>query len=289
MQNIYAWSGLGRPLTYKWLSHRLLFISLLFAFLVAGGMYLYTYQEGAGSAAAFGLSIGLAVFFSWAITRELDPDSGWAAFLAIGLASVALWFWPYPLVKLLFLILMLLRLMNRSTGIAAKIPDVILILALTGWLLWEEQLIAGVFATLALWSNGRLPNPQHSHKFLALAVGLATILAFLQYPAQRIPNELSIWVNISIITTATGFALYSRQLKSIKSTADATEQPLSLIRLRAAQLVTLLVVTVFSLWYGDWFFKQVVTIWATFAAVFLYAAFNYRSSFKNHPNKNIRS
>jgi hypothetical protein len=281
MQKLYAWSGLSRPLSYKWFTHRLLFICLAAAFLIAAASHLADVQEGLGSAAAFGLRISLGVFFSWAITRELDPDAPWAAMLAIALASAALWFWPFPHLKLFFLVLLLLRLVNRSTGVEAKILDVLLILALTGWLLYEEQLIAGVFAALALWSNGRLPNPQPSHKYIALGVVMLTSLAIMYYPAQRMPNELSMWINISIITIATGFALYSRQLKKVKSTAEATAQPLYLVRVRAAQLISLLVFTVFSLWYGDWLFVQIIIIWATFGAIFLYAALSYKTSSLN--------
>ncbi|WP_224997985.1 hypothetical protein [Cesiribacter sp. SM1] len=278
MQQLYAWTGLGRPLSHKWFTHRLVFICLAAAFLIAAGMHLAEVQDGLYSAAVFGLRITFAVFFSWAITRELDPDEPWAAIVAVGLASAGLWFWPYPHLKLFFLVLLLLRLINRSTGVEAKIPDVLLILLLTAWLLYEEQLIAGAFAALALWSNGRLPNPQAYHKYLALAIALLTVLAAMHYPAQRVPNELSMWINISIITLATGFALFSRQLKKVKSTADATTAPLSIVRVKAAQLIALLVFTVFSLWYGDWLFVQIITIWATFGAIFLYAALNYKTS-----------
>ena len=217
--------------------------------------------------------MGLSVFLSWALARELHPDAPMAAFVAVGLSSIALWFWPYPDLQLLFFILLILRLINRSTGIPARIPDLVLMICYTAWLLYGGQLIAGILATAAFWSNSKAPEPQAAHKYAALLTGLLTILAIAQDPFQTWPGSISISTNIIIIALSTAFALFIRTVKEVKSRTDATDTPLHLHRLRSAQAIVLLAVAVFSLWHGDTFFSRLSPIWASFGGIFLYAAF----------------
>lgn len=273
MKQLYAWSGLGRPISWSLFSHRLVLICMLVAGLVAATGYLGYFNEQLQAGIFFGFSISLAVFLSWAFGRELHPDAPWAAFIAVGLASVGLYIWPWPNLLLLFCVLLSLRLVNRTSGVPARWADVVLLLALMGLLVYRGQVLAGFLVTGAFWLNGRLPRAQPLHRYLALLAGLAVLLIIWLKPFFTPPAYLSISVNILIIALATGFALFVRKLNQLRATADADNNPLLLKRLKAAQLLVLLGATVFSLWFGDAMFTALIPLWAAFGASFLYAAF----------------
>lgn len=256
-------------------------LCMLSAFLFAGYLYFHLAEQDVGRAASFGLGIGLAVFISWALARELDPDAPWAAFAVVGLSTIGLWLWPNPDLVLLFFILLMLRLMNCSSGVPARLADILLLLAYTVWLLYQGQLMAGVLATAAFWSNSKPPEAQPLHKYWALLSGILTILAIALEPFQGLPGNISININILVIALSTGFALFARTVKEVKAKADATEAPLSLHRLRSAQIIVLLVVTIFTLWHGDAFFTRLSPLWAAFGGIFLYHAFYYKPTPKH--------
>ncbi len=253
------------------------------AFLFAGGSYYLNIENYLPNAALYGFRIALVIFINWAIVRELHPDAPWAAFVVVGITSVVLFFLPDPDLQMLFFMLLALRLLTRTTGIDARIPDVLLLIIFTAWLLYQGNLSAGVFATAAFWLNSRLPQPQPWHKYIALLLALATTYSVYLNTRYSMPATLSIYINILIITLATGFALFARKMKQVQSHDDATVSPLFLKRINSAQVILLLVVTVFSLWYGDEYFNKLSPVWSAFGGIFIYAAFDRTPS----PEKDI--
>lgn len=78
---------------------------------------------------AFGA--GIAVFLTWALGRELDPDHDSSALVA-ELGAFALWFWLPSSAGLLFATLIPTRLIVRSTGRAPTRGDLILATLVAG-------------------------------------------------------------------------------------------------------------------------------------------------------------
>ncbi|MBW3544764.1 MAG: hypothetical protein KY428_04045 [Bacteroidetes bacterium] len=257
---------------------------MLVAFLLAGASYYFVLEGYLPNAAIYGSRIALVIFLSWALARELQPDAPWAAFVAVVLTAAGVWYWPDPHLPLLFFILLILRLLTRTTGVTARGADIVLLLAFTGWLLYNGHLLAGVLATAAFWLSSRLPKGRSWHLYIAFLTGAATLALFgLNLHSLR-PGELSIYVNMTIIALATGFALFSRKLKVIYSVDDAKNNPLYLSRVRSAQTTILLVITVFTLWYGDWYFNKLSPVWASFGGIFLFALFQPRPKNKDGTN-----
>lgn len=282
MHSLYKWSGLWRPISLGYRSNRLILICMLATFLLAGASYYLTRETYLPNAAIYGSRIALVIFLSWALARELHPDAPGAAFAAVALTAAGLWYWPDPHLPLLFFILLALRLITRTTGITARWADLVLLLVFTAWLLYNGHLLAGVLATAALWLSSRLPEGRSWHLYFALLAGAATLALFGQNLHSFKPGELSIYMNITIIALATGFALFSRKLKTINSGDDATNKPLYLIRIRSAHTTLLLLVTVFTLWYGDVYFDKLSPVWAGFGGIFLYALFQPGPKIKNN-------
>lgn len=281
MHNLYTWSGLWRPISLQFRSNRLVLICMLAALLLAGASYYLTRESYLPNAAIYGSRIALVIFLSWALARELHPDVPAAAFAAVALTAAGLWYWPDPHLPLLFFVLLALRLITRTTGVTARGADLALLLFFGGWLLYNGHLLAGVLATAALWLSSRLPEGRSWHLYLAFLTGAATLVLFGLHQHSLKPGPLSIYMNITIIALATGFALFSRKLKVIFSGDDATNSPLYLTRIRSAQTTILLAVTVFTLWYGDAYFNKVSPVWAVFGGIFLFALFQPGPKAKN--------
>lgn len=57
---------------------------------VTGGGYRWLIGETWLDAAVWGLLAGIAVFLTWAIGREIDPDHEWCAFVGVFITAVGL-------------------------------------------------------------------------------------------------------------------------------------------------------------------------------------------------------
>jgi hypothetical protein len=111
-----------------------------------------------GPAALHGLVWALALFLAWAIGRELAPDDQVAAFVAI---VVVLGAWAYgaaPELLPALAVVGLVRIVNRTVGPPATWIDLLLYLAVGGWLVWRGDWEVGVAGGLALLLDFRLPT-----------------------------------------------------------------------------------------------------------------------------------
>ena len=77
-----------------------------------------------------GLVLAIGFFLAWAIARELDPDHDASAFVAAALSLIPQTVLERPDLAGVLLILLLLRIVNRTVGPAAQPLDTIGILAL---------------------------------------------------------------------------------------------------------------------------------------------------------------
>ena len=101
-----------------------------------------------------GLVLAIGFFLAWAIARELDPDHDASAFVAAALSLIPQTVLERPDLAGVLLILLLLRIVNRTVGPAAQPLDTIGILAMVGVAVWRGQPLlalaaAGAFGMVA--------------------------------------------------------------------------------------------------------------------------------------------
>ena len=118
---MYRFTSIARPIDPAYLTNRALLMILPLLMLASGGLA-SLYDMGDGPAAA-AFSGALAAFAAWALTRELAPDYSGAAFVALALAWAANIALEASSVMLLFVALLLVRLVNRSTGPQWRLAD----------------------------------------------------------------------------------------------------------------------------------------------------------------------
>ena len=132
---LYRWSSLLRWYDLSLGYNRL--IGLLSA--VAGALGLVVGLSGEGAVVATvgrAAVAGLTAFGAAAVAKEIDPDHPRSAVLATAVAIPAAWIaMPESLPALLWLLL-LLRFINRATGLPPRWSDTLALLLLAGWLMW---------------------------------------------------------------------------------------------------------------------------------------------------------
>ena len=168
LSGMYRFTSIARPIDPAYLSNRALLIVLpLLMLLNAGLASIYDIGSAPLSAA---LSGALVAFAAWALTRELVPDYNAAAFVALALAWVANVALGTTQVLLVFVALLLVRLVNRSTGPRWRVLDT---LGVFGFCVWAalntQQPLILVAAAAAFTLDATLKNPLRRHYFAAAA------------------------------------------------------------------------------------------------------------------------
>ena len=99
--NLRKISAIARPVDPSFLTNRA--IALVTAVIVVGD-FLRRQFTGADllPSAWAAAGVGLAVFFAWALCREIDPDRDYSAFVAAGVALVGTLLWGVPELAVLF-------------------------------------------------------------------------------------------------------------------------------------------------------------------------------------------
>lgn len=173
-------SNIGRPIDPRHPTNLAILLVTLIA--IAAGTW---HQD-----LPWGLRLGAAGFLAWALTRELDPDHPYSAFLsatlALGLAPLAT-----PGILTSFWALLALRMLNRSPGTPTQV-DAILTIILALWASWQGTWIAGILTAAILLADARLPEPG-KHARLAPVPLLGILLA---WPHQSAWGPT--WIHASI-------------------------------------------------------------------------------------------
>jgi hypothetical protein len=158
-------TGIGRPLDFKYPGNWEIFFLTLTVTVFGIGLQL-VWGLGGFRAVLWGLSAGLSVFLTWALGRELDPDTIVSDFIAVGLTLIGLFIWGIPSLIFLFWLILAVRILNRTTGKAATILDSLGLIGLGAWLSYQGSWIAGLLSAVVFFSDSLLPRGKRSQLFL---------------------------------------------------------------------------------------------------------------------------
>lgn len=192
--------------------------------------------QGEGFLAAIGqsISVALATFLGWVIGREADPDYQASAHLGALLTLAAgLVLGPAGLLPS-FAAIMFMRLVNRSTGLAASTLDSFLILGLSLWGGLAVHPVLLLLGAAAFILDGWLQPVTGKHLVfggVSLAVGIVMGIVTGASLIEPPPTQALL---LGLIPIA-AFALAVVTIAEPQSVADYTGQPLAQSRTRAGQ------------------------------------------------------
>lgn len=256
-------SGVARPLDLSYRTNRAIVLLALGVLLIVAAA---SALAGTGTVETLTRSVGaaLAVFLSWALCREVDPDHDHSALLAAAMMILVLPALPVSDILALLWVLLVIRVVNRTTGRAAATTDLVLLLALTLWPLSRGFLQAGPIAAAAFVLDGRLHGrAPHRLPFAAAALGAAAA-ALIVTPVHLSAPSPAAWMGIVLATAL--FVPVIAASKTIHTTGDSGGLPLDPGRVMAGQVLAL--ATVISTAAGD--AQTFAPLWAAVLAAGLW-------------------
>lgn len=220
--------------------------------------------------ALWGIGAGFAIFFTWALAREIDPEHSLSAFPGIVLTFLGSLILGLPdLIKLLW-ILIIARMLNRTTGLPAKVTDSLVIVLLTGYLVWQANWLFGFFAAVAFFLDSFLPNSRRRQILFAMIALLASLVGIVLSGGFSPVGHLGVITLLAILVITLLFIPVVIRARLQHVNADFTQETLYPSRVQAAQLTTLATCWLLAIWGGDAEIYSVLPMWSAFLGTSLY-------------------
>ena len=186
---------------------------------------LFHWKDGAGVALEHAVWFALIAFGSWALARELDPDDNPAAFVSLATGVLVALSIESPGILIVFVTLGLVRIVNRTSGLAARKSDSIILM---------------VLSILAFILDGSLREPlRHQWLFGLVCIG-AVVVYMVDHdvgPDQlRAPDTLLEWLGLMSLLV---FALNTLLTRKVHARADSNRRRLDVNRVRGGMAVGL--------------------------------------------------
>lgn len=233
LKHLFRLTSLPRLIDLRVPSNRV--VALASAVALAAGMgYSLTHGESVAQAAALGIEGALSVFLAWAIARELDPDKPRSALFSILLAALLLVTEGRPFLPGVVQVLLIARILVRSTGSPPTLLDlgVLVALAVFGARV-REGIPIGLVLGGAVIADARLHDPAPRRSLIGGTLILGgTLLAawyFRSFEGSWTTPTTAQWILLAIIAAACACL----DVPSPTSTDDRKQSVLSRARLSA--------------------------------------------------------
>ena len=239
--SIYQYTSIGRPLDPAWPSNKAVLVLMPLAAVVGAAL---EWADGGTLSAVMlqAMNLALALFLSWALARELDPDDQTVAFISLAAGVLVGMLLDSPGLLAAVATLGLIRVVNRSTGLPARKSDsVVLVLLTITVIYWTGSPLFGGVAALAFVLDGSLKEPLH-HQWVFALVCLGGMIVYLVDHGGGLglpgtPDSLFEWLSVLFLLM---FALDILLTRRIRSRGDINDRPLLVGRVRGGMAVGLL-------------------------------------------------
>ena len=239
--SIYQYTSIGRPLDPAWPSNKAVLVLLPLAAVLGAAL---EWADGGtlGAVLLRALNLVLALFLSWALARELDPDDQTVAYISLAAGVLVGMLLDSPGVLAAIAALGLIRVVNRSTGLPARKSDsMVLVLLTIAVIYWTGSPLFGGVAALAFILDGSLKEPLR-HQWVFALVCLGGMVVYLVDHDSGLglpgtPDSLFEWLSVLFLLM---FALGILLTRRIRSRGDINDRPLLVGRVRGGMAVGLL-------------------------------------------------
>jgi hypothetical protein len=237
---------------------------------ILGAVYQWVTGSGFLGGMWWGFQLGLAIFFSWAIAREVDPDHDLSAFTGLPFTILGFWFLGPPSILFAFWFLVQSRIVNRSTGLTPKITDSLLLFGLGSWLTLSGNWIFGLITALAFYLDSRLSPRLPRQNLFASASFLITMILFAFRRDTFGGFQFSPPILLGAIGIILLFAPVVYTSRKIDSSGDQSGEPLNPQRVQAAQILALATGLQLAVWSGGPDTLAISQFWGALLGVSIY-------------------
>jgi hypothetical protein len=251
--------------------HRAVMLMMALGGIIAGVIGLISGESILDSVIS-GLYAGAAIFLTWALGREIDPDKNGSAFAGAGLAFVAYLVLGRFSILALAGMMVLCRMISRTVGLPLKLTDSLSLVILVGLIAYfDNTLILKYLLLLAFLLDGAFDSPPSRAQFGFGALGYMVVFVIdliTGAALHPIPPTLPLAIIAAVIAAATlvGIVL----LEKVISVGDATQEPLSLKRVRFSVGFVMLAAGVTAVINGDAGIVALAPVWAALLGMVVY-------------------
>lgn len=261
---------LGRPLDPRYPTNRVIRLWVVLIFFAMFGFRLLT-GEDVFQAGIQAVSASLSIFFVWAFAREIDPQEQLSAFVAVLFMTIAVFLVDVQFnLLVLFYLMMMTRIINRTFGLPAKLSDSILLLIVTGVVALIGNWIYAVIGIIAFLLDSLLPQADSKHRLFAALSLVIMAVAFVLQNAQINPTLPTSEYLLAIALIAVIFIPLILKSKFLATKMDIGNEQLLPIRVQTAQVIALSIAFLFAFWLGNEGILKFLPLWLTIAGVSLF-------------------
>ncbi len=245
---IYQITSIGRPVEPQYPTNKAVIILLPVAGIVAA-LFAYLVSSEHSITALLGTVMYsmLVTFGAWALARELAPDDNPAAFICMVLAFLVYLLSPGSSILLLFVALALSRILNRSTGLAPRMSDSLVVTLLAGWAAYslDSPLIAAVAALVFILDTMLAGPEKRQWPFAIFSLVIVVILTIQHGLILELPALPAAADDLLTPLVLLVFILSVVSMKTVESAGDIDGKPLLLNRVRWGMIAVLLLAAIF--------------------------------------------
>ncbi|WP_319508647.1 hypothetical protein [uncultured Methanolobus sp.] len=228
----------GRSLNFDYFSNKWITIIAVLTFII---ITLFNAARGETNYANLitGVRAGLLVFLLWAISRELDPDKDWGAFVTVSLALAFMIIFEVPHILPFVWFLLILRILNHSSGMPAGIMDSFLIAIIGMILTYYMSRIYGILTAVGFILDNRLNDPAKYHLSIGILMLIVSVIIYVENGGITFTNSSE-----SILFVVFGTLLFLPAIirpGKLESVGDRTNEPLDPTRIKMARIMGILV------------------------------------------------
>lgn len=262
--DVHRWSSLFR--TYDLgLRHNQLILVLSVAGCAVG---IFATQAELTNQLLKGVVGGATVFLAGVLAKEIDPDRPQATLLAAALAIPFAASVPPTSLLALFWLLGTLRFLNRSTGLAPKPTDLLVLLCVAALLGWQISPLFGILMGIACMMDVFLPGGRRLHGVVGMvSIFVSTLWLFSSDWSSVGP---ALWLVGVLLAITLGFIPVILSTYHAQAVGDATGERLNSSRVQAGQAFGLSAGLFLASWMGSAGALLLIALWAAMLGTLAY-------------------
>ncbi len=262
-------SNLGRPIDQEYFPNVAVVVVTIIT-IASGTVYKILTDENITFALIFGFLLGVNIFLTWALSREIDPDNDFSAFVQIPFTIWGMLYFEIPNLFLMLLALMSFRILNRTTGLKATWFDTILWFVVGCTMVYAGDWLAGILVGAAYILDGTLSNPLRRNVYFGISAILFALVYLFFTGSIEILKNIYTWQWVSAVIATIIYLPVLLNSRPPASECDNTYDKVPLDRLKSVQILTLVMAVSYPVFVGEEGLKLTYPFWTMMIGVGLY-------------------